>query len=107
MLYSCSKQSLPDLADPGDGMLAGLAGPATVHRQQGEEPVTSSSASSRKAPVAVTAALILRGLLFAAPGAAYLAKRAARLPSSFPGPKPGPAHTYANSASPRYRGAPG
>ncbi len=98
MLYSCSQQSLPDLADPADGMLAGPAGPAAVHRQQGEEPVTSSSASSRKAPVAVTAALIVLGLLFAAAGAVYLAKTAAQLPSFFPGHQAGLAHHHTKHA---------
>jgi hypothetical protein len=60
--------------------------------------VTSSSASSRKAPVAVTAALIVLGVLFAAAGAVYLAKTAAQLPAFFPGHQAGSAHHHTKHA---------
>jgi len=60
--------------------------------------VTSSSPSSRNAPVAVTAGLIVLGLLFAAVGVVYLAKTAAQLPSFFPGHQAGSAHHHAKHA---------
>ena len=60
--------------------------------------MTSSSASSRKAPVAVTAALIVLGVLFAAVGVVYLVKTAAQLPSFFPGHQAGSAHHHAKHA---------
>ncbi len=60
--------------------------------------MTSSSASSRKAPVAVTAALIVLGALFAAAGAVYLAKTAAQLPAFFPGHQAGSAHHHTKHA---------
>jgi hypothetical protein len=60
--------------------------------------VTSSSPSSRNAPVAVTAGLIVLGLLFAVVGVVYLAKTAAQLPSFFPGHQAGSAHHHAKHA---------
>jgi len=60
--------------------------------------VTSSSPSSRNAPVAVTAGLIVLGLLFAAVGVVYLAKTAAQLPSFFPGHQAGSAHHHTKHA---------
>jgi len=60
--------------------------------------VTSSSPSSRNAPVAVTAGLIVLGLLFAVVGVVYLAKTAAQLPSFFPGHQAGSAHHHTKHA---------
>ena len=60
--------------------------------------MTSSSPSSRNAPVAVTAGLIVLGLLFAAVGVMYLAKTAAQLPSFFPGHQAGSAHHHTKHA---------
>ena len=60
--------------------------------------MTSSSPSSRNAPVAVTVGLILLGLVFAAVGVVYLAKTAAQLPSFFPGHQAGSAHHHTKHA---------
>ena len=60
--------------------------------------MTSSSPSSRNAPVAVTAGLIVLGLIFAAVGVVYLAKTAAQLPSFFPGHQAGSAHHHTKHA---------
>jgi hypothetical protein len=60
--------------------------------------VTSSSPSSRNAPVAVTAGLIVLGVLFAVVGVVYLAKTAAQLPSFFPGHQAGSAHHHSKHA---------
>jgi hypothetical protein len=60
--------------------------------------VTSSSPSSRNAPVAVTAGLIVLGLLFAVVGVVYLAKTATQLPSFFPGHQAGSAHHHTKHA---------
>ena len=60
--------------------------------------MTSSSPSSRNAPVAVTAGLIVLGLLFAVVGVVYMAKTAAQLPSFFPGHQAGSAHHHAKHA---------
>jgi hypothetical protein len=60
--------------------------------------VTSSPTSTRNAPVAVTAALIVLGVLFAVAGAVYLAKTAAQLPSFFPGHQAGDAHHHTKHA---------
>ena len=60
--------------------------------------MTSSSPSSRNAPVAVTAGLIVLGLLFAVVGVVYLAKTAAQLPSFFPGHQAGSAHHHTKHA---------
>ena len=60
--------------------------------------MTSSSPSSRNAPVAVTAGLIVLGLLFAVVGVVYLAKTAAQLPSVFPGHQAGSAHHHTKHA---------
>jgi hypothetical protein len=48
--------------------------------------------------VAVTAGLIVLGLLFAAVGVVYLAKTAAHLPSFFPGHQAGYAHHHTKHA---------
>lgn len=58
----------------------------------------ASSVSSRNAPAAVTAALIVLGVLFAAAGALYLAKTAAQLPAFFPGHQAGSAHHHTKHA---------
>jgi NADH:ubiquinone oxidoreductase subunit 6 (subunit J) len=60
--------------------------------------VTSSSPSSRNAPVAVTVGLVVLGLLFAVVGVVYLAKTAAQLPSFFPGHQAGSAHHHSKHA---------
>ena len=60
--------------------------------------MTSSSPSSRNAPVAVTAGLIVLGMLFAVVGVVYLAKTAAQLPSFFPGHQAGSAHHHSKHA---------
>ena len=60
--------------------------------------MTSSSPSSRNAPVAVTVGLIVLGLLFAVVGVVYLAKTAAQLPSFFPGHQAGSAHHHTKHA---------
>ncbi|HEV2239683.1 MAG TPA: hypothetical protein VGR98_01450 [Streptosporangiaceae bacterium] len=60
--------------------------------------MTSSSPSSRNAPVAVTVGLIVLGLLFAVVGVVYLAKTAAQLPSFFPGHQAGSAHHHSKHA---------
>ena len=60
--------------------------------------MTSSSQSSRNAPVAVTAGLIVLGLLFAVVGVVYLARTATQLPSFFPGHQAGSAHHHAKHA---------
>ena len=60
--------------------------------------MTSSSPSSRNAPVAVTAGLIVLGLLFAVVGVVYLARTAAQLPSFFPGHQAGSAHHHSKHA---------
>lgn len=56
--------------------------------------MTSSSPSSRNAPVAVTAGLIVLGVLFAAVGVVYMAKTAAQLPAFFPGHQAGSPHHH-------------
>ena len=60
--------------------------------------MTSSSPPARNAPVAVTAGLIVLGLLFAVVGVVYLAKTAAQLPSFFPGHQAGAAHHHTKHA---------
>ena len=60
--------------------------------------MASSSPSSRNAPVAVTAGLIVLGLLFAVVGVVYLTKTAAQLPSFFPGHQAGSAHHHTKHA---------
>jgi hypothetical protein len=60
--------------------------------------VASSSPSSRNAPVAVTAGLIVLGVLFAVVGVVYLAKTAAQLPSFLPGHQAGYAHHHTKHA---------
>lgn len=60
--------------------------------------MTSSHGSSRNAPVAVTAALIVLGVLFAAIGVVYLARTAAQLPGFFPGHQAGSAHHHTKHA---------
>ena len=60
--------------------------------------MTSSSTSTRNAPVAVTVALIVLGVLFAVAGAVYLARTAAQLPTFFPGHQAGYAHHHTKHA---------
>ena len=55
-------------------------------------------ASARNAPVAVTAALIILGVIFAALGVLYLAKSAGQLPAFLPGHQAGSAHHHAKHA---------
>jgi hypothetical protein len=52
----------------------------------------------RNAPVSVTAALIILGLVFAALGVVYLTETAAHLPSFLPGHQAGSAHHHAKHA---------
>jgi len=52
----------------------------------------------RNAPLGVTAALIVLGLVFAAVGVVYLAETAAHLPSFFPGHQAGLAHHHTKHA---------
>ena len=61
-------------------------------------PVTTSSTSTRNAPVFVTAGLIVLGVLFAVAGVVYLARTAAQLPSFFPGHQAGNAHHHTKHA---------
>ena len=58
----------------------------------------TSPSSSRNAPVVVTAALIVVGVVFGVIGAVYLAKTAAQLPGFFPGHQPGSAHHHTKHA---------
>ena len=60
--------------------------------------MTSTPTSARNAPVAVTAGLIVLGVLFAVAGAIYLARTAAQLPSFFPGHQAGYAHHHTKHA---------
>lgn len=60
--------------------------------------MTSSPTSRRNAPVAVTAALVVLGVLFAVAGAIYLVRTAAQLPSFFPGHQAGYAHHHTKHA---------
>jgi NADH:ubiquinone oxidoreductase subunit 5 (subunit L)/multisubunit Na+/H+ antiporter MnhA subunit len=60
--------------------------------------VTSSSTSARNAPVAVTAALIVLGVLFVVTGVIYLARTEAQLPAFFPGHQAGSAHHHTKHA---------
>ncbi len=60
--------------------------------------MTSSPTSTRNAPVAVTAGLIVLGVLFAVIGAIDLARTAAQLPSFFPGHQAGYAHHHTKHA---------
>jgi hypothetical protein len=59
--------------------------------------VTHTTAS-RNAPLAMTAALIVLGLVFAAVGVVYLTQTAAHLPSFFPGHQAGLAHHHTKHA---------
>jgi hypothetical protein len=56
------------------------------------------NAVSRNAPLAVTAALIVLGLVFAALGIVYLIETAAHLPSFLPGHQAGSAHHHTKHA---------
>ena len=53
---------------------------------------------SRNAPLAVTATLIVLGLVFAALGVVYLTETAAHLPSFLPGHQAGSAHHHTKHA---------
>jgi hypothetical protein len=53
---------------------------------------------SRNAPLIVTAALIVLGLVFAALGVVYLTETAAHLPSFLPGHQVGSAHHHTKHA---------
>jgi hypothetical protein len=55
-------------------------------------------ASARNAPVAVTAALILLGVIFAAIGVLYMAKSAGQLPAFLPGHQAGSSHHHTKHA---------
>ncbi len=55
-------------------------------------------ASARNAPVAVTAALVILGVIFAAVGVLYLAKSAGQLPSFLPGHQAGSGHHHTKHA---------
>jgi hypothetical protein len=55
-------------------------------------------ASARNAPVAVTAALVILGVIFAAIGVLYLAKTAAQLPAFLPGHQAGSGHHHTKHA---------
>jgi hypothetical protein len=52
----------------------------------------------RNAPLSVTAALIVLGLVFAVIGVIYLTETAAHLPSFFPGHQAGNAHHHTKHA---------
>jgi hypothetical protein len=56
------------------------------------------NAVSRNAPLTVTAALIVLGLVFAALGVVYLIETAAHLPSFLPGHQAGSAHHHTKHA---------
>jgi hypothetical protein len=56
------------------------------------------SDSARNAPVAVTAALVILGVIFAALGVLYLAKSAGQLPAFLPGHQAGSGHHHAKHA---------
>jgi hypothetical protein len=58
----------------------------------------TTSASARNAPAAVTAGLILLGVIFAALGAVYLAKTAGQLPAFLPGHQAGSGHHHTKHA---------
>ena len=55
-------------------------------------------ASARNAPAAVTAALIILGVIFAAIGVLYLAKSAGQLPAFLPGHQAGSGHHHTKHA---------
>jgi uncharacterized membrane protein YphA (DoxX/SURF4 family) len=54
--------------------------------------------ASRNAPLTLTVALIVLGLVFAAAGLVYLTQTAAHLPSFFPGHQAGLAHHHTKHA---------
>jgi hypothetical protein len=58
----------------------------------------AAHAPARNAPVALTAALIILGIAFAAAGALYLTQTAAHLPSLLPGHQAGSAHHHIKHA---------
>jgi hypothetical protein len=58
----------------------------------------TTTASTRNAPVAVTALLILLAVIFAALGGLYLAKTAGQLPAFIPGHQAGAAHHHTKHA---------
>jgi hypothetical protein len=58
----------------------------------------TAHAAARNAPVAITAALIILGIVFAAAGVLYLTETAAHLPSLLPGHQAGSAHHHVKHA---------
>ena len=58
----------------------------------------AAHAPARNAPLALTAALIILGIVFAAAGALYLTQTAAHLPSLLPGHQAGSAHHHTKHA---------
>jgi len=58
----------------------------------------AAHAPARNAPLAITAALIILGIAFAAAGALYLTQTAAHLPSLLPGHQAGSAHHHIKHA---------
>ena len=59
---------------------------------------SASSAPSRGSRLALTAGLIVLGVLFAVVGAVYLAKSAGQLPAFFPGHLAGSSHHHTKHA---------
>ncbi len=57
-----------------------------------------TSTSARNAPAAVTAGLLILGVIFAALGVLYLARTAGRLPAFLPGHQAGSGHHYTKHA---------
>ena len=58
----------------------------------------AAHAPARNAPFAITVALIILGIAFAAAGALYLTQTAAHLPSLMPGHQAGSAHHHTKHA---------
>ena len=58
----------------------------------------AAHAPARNAPFAITVALIILGIAFAAAGALYLTQTAAHLPSLLPGHQAGSAHHHIKHA---------
>ena len=58
----------------------------------------AAHAPARNAPPAITAALIILGIVLAAAGALYLTQTAAHLPSLLPGHQAGSAHHHVKHA---------
>jgi len=58
----------------------------------------TTSVSARNAPAAVTAGLIVLGVIFAALGGLYLARTAGQLPAFLPGHQAGSGHHHTKHA---------